>query len=124
MQTRVLDETLQVSWSLTQQHDKKLAAWHNRRKTRLTYQMRGNRVAVAVDYSAGTITFSEVGPSNNLIHLHTFTTTFTQPVCLGFGLYKAELNSRISIIKVWCADSQEDQTSVGLCAVFFRAFSK
>ncbi|XP_071348408.1 E3 ubiquitin/ISG15 ligase TRIM25 [Trachinotus anak] len=89
-----------VSWSLTQQHDRKLAAWHNRRKTRLTYQMTGNRVAVAVDYGAGTITFSEVGPSNNLTHLHTFTTTFTQPVCLGFGLYKAELNSRISIIKV------------------------
>ncbi|XP_054870377.1 E3 ubiquitin/ISG15 ligase TRIM25 isoform X2 [Amphiprion ocellaris] len=89
-----------VSWSLTQQHDKKLAAWHNRRKTRLTYQMTGNRLAVAVDYSAGTITFSEVGPSNNLIHLHTFSTTFTQPLCLGFGLYKAELNSRVSIIKV------------------------
>ncbi|XP_029308537.1 E3 ubiquitin-protein ligase TRIM11 [Cottoperca gobio] len=89
-----------VSWSLTQQHDRKLAAWHNRRKTRLTYQMTGNRVAVTVDYSAGTITFSEVGPSNNLAHLHTFSTSFTQPVCLGFGLYKAELNSHITIVKV------------------------
>uniref|UniRef100_A0A096LRW8 E3 ubiquitin-protein ligase TRIM11-like n=1 Tax=Poecilia formosa TaxID=48698 RepID=A0A096LRW8_POEFO len=88
-----------VSWSLTQQHDKKLSAWHNRRKTRLTYQMVGNRVAVAVDYSSGTITFSEVGPSNTLIHLHTFSTSFTQPVCLGFGLYKAELKSRISVVK-------------------------
>ncbi|KAG8013900.1 E3 ubiquitin-protein ligase TRIM39 [Nibea albiflora] len=89
-----------VSWSVTQQHDKKLAAWHNRRKTRLTYQMTGTRVAVAVDYGAGNITFSEVGPSGNLTHLHTFSTTFTQPVCLGFGLYKAELNSRISIVTV------------------------
>ncbi|KAM7378852.1 hypothetical protein PAMP_004447 [Pampus punctatissimus] len=89
-----------VSWSLTQQHDRKLAAWHNRRKTRLTCQMTGNRIAVAVDYGAGTITFSELGPSSNLIHLHTFMTTFTQPVCLGFGLYKAELNSCISIVKV------------------------
>lgn len=90
----------QVSWSLTQQHDRKLAAWHNRRKTRLTTQMTGDRVGVAVDYGAGTITFSEVGPTNNLTHLHTFSTTFTQPVCLGFGLYKAELNSRISVVKV------------------------
>ncbi|XP_069567522.1 E3 ubiquitin/ISG15 ligase TRIM25 [Brachyistius frenatus] len=49
-----------VSWSLTQQHDKKLAAWHNRRKTRLAYQMTGNRLAVAVDYGGGTIAFSEV----------------------------------------------------------------
>ncbi|XP_028328580.1 E3 ubiquitin/ISG15 ligase TRIM25 [Gouania willdenowi] len=89
-----------VSWSLTQQHDKKLAAWHNRRKTRIPHQMTGNRVAVAVDYSAGIITFSEVGPSNNLVHLHTFCATFTEPLCLGFGLYKAELNSHISIFKV------------------------
>ncbi|KAL3054755.1 hypothetical protein OYC64_017649 [Pagothenia borchgrevinki] len=89
-----------VSWSLTQQHDRKLAAWHNRRKTRLTYQMTGNRVSVTVDYGAGTITFSEVEPSNHLTHLHTFSTTFTEPVCLGFGLYKAELNSHITILKV------------------------
>ncbi|KAF0047341.1 hypothetical protein F2P81_000974 [Scophthalmus maximus] len=89
-----------VSWSLTQQHDRKLAAWHNRRKTRLTHQMTGNRVAVALDYGAGTISFSEVGPSSHLTNLHTFSASFTQPVCLGFGLYKAELNSRISIVKV------------------------
>ncbi|KAM4604668.1 E3 ubiquitin-protein ligase TRIM11 [Polymixia lowei] len=88
-----------VSWSLTQQHDKKLAAWHNRRKTRLSCQMTGNRVGVALDYGAGTITFSEVGPSGGLVHLHTVSATFTQPVCLGFGLYKAELNSRVSIVK-------------------------
>ncbi|XP_055360006.1 E3 ubiquitin/ISG15 ligase TRIM25-like isoform X2 [Betta splendens] len=89
-----------VSWSLTQQHDRKLAIWHNRRKCRIMYQMTGNRIAVALDYEAGTITFSEVGTSNSLTHLHTFSTTFFQPVCLGFGLYKPELNSRISIVKV------------------------
>lgn len=88
----------QFSWSLTQQHDRKLAAWHNRRKTRLLHQMAGNRVGVAVDYSAGTITFSEVGPSGGLTHLHTFAAAFTQPLCLGFGLYKAELNSRVAIV--------------------------
>ncbi|XP_061654373.1 E3 ubiquitin-protein ligase TRIM11 [Phyllopteryx taeniolatus] len=88
------------SWSLTQQHDRKLAAWHDRKKTRLTYKMTGKRVAVAVDYSAGTITFSEVGPSSHLTHVHTFWTTFSEPVSLGFGLYKSELNSHISIVKV------------------------
>ncbi|KAM9790546.1 E3 ubiquitin-protein ligase TRIM11 [Syngnathus typhle] len=88
------------SWSLTQQHDGKLAAWHDRKKTRLAYKMTGNRVAVAVDWSAGTITFSEVGAANNLTHVHTFWTTFTEPVSLGFGLYKSELNSYISIVKV------------------------
>lgn len=83
---------------MTQQHDRKLAAWHNRRKTRLACQMTGNRVAIAVDYNAGTITFSEVGASSHLTRLHTFSATFTEPLCLGFGLYKAELNSRVSVV--------------------------
>lgn len=90
----------QVSWSLTQQHDRKLAVWHNRRKTRLSTQMKGARVALALDYDAGTITFSEVGSSSMLTHLYTFNATFTQPVCLGFGLYKPDLRSRISIVKM------------------------
>lgn len=89
---------MQLSWSLTQQHDRKLAAWHNRKKTRLAHQLSGERVAVAVDYGGGTITFSEVAPNGRLTHLHTFSATFTGPLCLGFGLYKAELNSRISIV--------------------------
>lgn len=62
--------------------------------------MSDNRIAVALDYGAGTITFSEVERSGNLTHLHTFSTTFTQPVTLGFGLYKTKLNSRIAILKV------------------------
>lgn len=74
--------------------------------------MTGDRVGVAVDYGAGTITFSEVGPTNNLTHLHTFSTTFTQPVCLGFGLYKAELNSRISVVKVWGEKGKEDRENI------------
>ncbi|XP_012995462.1 E3 ubiquitin/ISG15 ligase TRIM25 isoform X1 [Esox lucius] len=88
-----------VSWSLTQQHDRKLAAWHNCRKTRISRRMSGNRVGVALDYDAGTVTFSEVGPSSTLTLLHTFTTSFVQPVCLGFGLYKPEFHSRITIMR-------------------------
>ena len=89
----------QVSWSLTQQHDRKLAAWHNRKKTRLSARLSGNRLAVSLDYTSGSITFSEVGPSSTLRPLHNFSTSFSQPVCLGFGLYKPELNSRISILR-------------------------
>ncbi|XP_066536393.1 tripartite motif-containing protein 16 [Hoplias malabaricus] len=88
-----------VSWSLTQQHDRKLAAWHNRKKIRLVSKMSGNRLAVSLDFTSGSITFSEVGPSSVLLPLHKFCTNFTQPVCLGFGLYKPELNSRISILR-------------------------
>ncbi|XP_028833811.1 nuclear factor 7, ovary [Denticeps clupeoides] len=89
-----------VSWSLTQQHERKLAAWHNRRKTRLSTQMTGNRLAILLDYESGTITFSEVGTSCMLTHLYTFNTSFTQPVCLGFGLYKPDLCSRITIMRI------------------------
>ncbi|XP_030601217.1 NACHT, LRR and PYD domains-containing protein 12-like [Archocentrus centrarchus] len=43
-----------------------------------------NRVAVYVDCSAGTLSFYRVS-SDTLIHLHTFNTTFTEPLYLGFG---------------------------------------
>ncbi|KAF4117557.1 hypothetical protein G5714_002110 [Onychostoma macrolepis] len=88
-----------ISWSLTQQHDRKLAAWHNRKKTHLSAKMSGNHLAITLDYDSGSITFSEVGSSSTLLPLHNFSTRFTQPVCLGFGLYKPELNSRVTILK-------------------------
>ncbi|KAK2917291.1 hypothetical protein Q8A73_004037 [Channa argus] len=43
-----------------------------------------NRVAVYVDCPAGTLSFYRVS-SYKLIHLHTFDTTFTEPVFPGFG---------------------------------------
>ncbi|XP_056097142.1 tripartite motif-containing protein 16 [Rhinichthys klamathensis goyatoka] len=88
-----------ISWSLTQQRDRKLAAWHNRKKTQLSVKMSGNHLAVALDYNSGSITFSEVGSASTLLPLHNFSTSFTQPVCLGFGLYKPELNSRVTVLK-------------------------
>uniref|UniRef100_A0A669E8X4 B30.2/SPRY domain-containing protein n=1 Tax=Oreochromis niloticus TaxID=8128 RepID=A0A669E8X4_ORENI len=45
-----------------------------------------NRVAVYVDCPAGTLSFYRVS-SDTLIHLHTFNTTFTEPLYPGFGLW-------------------------------------
>ncbi|XP_062293881.1 NLR family CARD domain-containing protein 3-like, partial [Scomber scombrus] len=45
-----------------------------------------NRVAVYVDCPAGTLSFYRVS-SDTLIHLHTFNTTFTEPLYAGFGVY-------------------------------------
>ncbi|XP_062293178.1 NLR family CARD domain-containing protein 3-like [Scomber scombrus] len=45
-----------------------------------------NRVAVYVDCPAGTLSFYRVS-SDTLIHLHTFNTTFTEPLYAGFGFY-------------------------------------
>lgn len=45
-----------------------------------------NRVAVYVDWPAGTLSFYVVS-SEALIHLYTFNTTFTEPVYPGFGFW-------------------------------------
>lgn len=57
-------------------------AWHNNRATVTSvesYRNRLNRVAVYLDWPAGTLSFYGVCP-DTLIHLHTFSTTFTEPV--------------------------------------------
>ncbi|XP_051234704.1 NLR family CARD domain-containing protein 3-like isoform X3 [Dicentrarchus labrax] len=52
--------------------------------TNSDYDSVPNRVAVYVDCPAGTLSFYRVC-SGTLIHLHTFNTTFTEPVYPGFG---------------------------------------
>uniref|UniRef100_A0A668RFV9 B30.2/SPRY domain-containing protein n=1 Tax=Oreochromis aureus TaxID=47969 RepID=A0A668RFV9_OREAU len=61
------------------------SAWHNNRETFIcsSYSWSG-RVAVYVDCPAGTLSFYRVS-SDTLIHLHTFNTTFTEPLYPGFG---------------------------------------
>ncbi|XP_068444770.1 NLR family CARD domain-containing protein 3-like isoform X1 [Clinocottus analis] len=45
-----------------------------------------HRVGVYVDWPAGTLSFYRVSP-DTLIHLHTFSTTFTEPLYPGFGFW-------------------------------------
>uniref|UniRef100_A0A3P8NQT7 B30.2/SPRY domain-containing protein n=2 Tax=Astatotilapia calliptera TaxID=8154 RepID=A0A3P8NQT7_ASTCA len=60
-------------------------AWHNNREMFIcsSYCWSG-RVAVYLDCPAGTLSFYRVS-SDTLIHLHTFNTTFTEPLYPGFG---------------------------------------
>uniref|UniRef100_A0A669CUS9 NACHT, LRR and PYD domains-containing protein 12-like n=1 Tax=Oreochromis niloticus TaxID=8128 RepID=A0A669CUS9_ORENI len=68
-------------------------AWHNNRETSISSPSSSsssssspvsNRVAVYVDCSTGTLSFYRV--CETLIHLHTFNTTFTEPLYPGFNV--------------------------------------
>ncbi|XP_061563215.1 neoverrucotoxin subunit alpha-like [Cololabis saira] len=62
---------------------------HNKRPTSTTSSSPcpdSGRVAVYVDVPAGTLSFYEV-VSDRLIHLHTFNTSFSEPVSAGFGFW-------------------------------------
>ncbi|XP_026111487.1 NACHT, LRR and PYD domains-containing protein 3-like isoform X2 [Carassius auratus] len=56
-----------------------------------------NRVGVYVDVSAGVLSFYSVSDTHTLTHLHTFNTTFTEPLYAGFKVY---LNSSVSLCAI------------------------
>ncbi|XP_030601205.1 NLR family CARD domain-containing protein 3-like [Archocentrus centrarchus] len=77
------------SWSLFY-YNGGYSVCHRNRETAITTTSSSstvsNRVAVYVDCAAGTLSFNRVS-SDTLIHLHTFNTTFTEPIYPGFGLW-------------------------------------
>ncbi|XP_034555784.1 NLR family CARD domain-containing protein 3-like isoform X2 [Notolabrus celidotus] len=75
------------SWSLICSDDG-YSVCHNNRRTDLPLPSASDsdRVAVYVDCPAGTLSFYRVS-SDTLIHLHTFKTTFTEPLYPGFGFW-------------------------------------
>ncbi|XP_036946892.1 NLR family CARD domain-containing protein 3-like [Acanthopagrus latus] len=87
------------------------SVWHNKRKTvsfsssssssssSFSSSSSSGRVAVYVDCPAGTLSFYRVS-SDSLIHLHTFNTTFTQPLYPGFGLLWTSPGSSVRLCGV------------------------
>uniref|UniRef100_A0A3P8P3W5 B30.2/SPRY domain-containing protein n=1 Tax=Astatotilapia calliptera TaxID=8154 RepID=A0A3P8P3W5_ASTCA len=72
------------SWSLYCSDDGPRSVWYHNRGTFLSSSSSvSNRAAVYVDCPAGTLSFYRVS-SDTLIHLHTFNTTFTEPLYCGF----------------------------------------
>ncbi|XP_071327242.1 protein NLRC3-like [Trachinotus anak] len=69
---------------------------HNNTQTSLPSSSVSNRVAVYVDCPAGTLSFYRVS-SDSLIHLHTFNTTFTEPLYPGFGFWSGSSVSLCSV---------------------------
>ncbi|XP_036390560.1 NACHT, LRR and PYD domains-containing protein 3-like [Megalops cyprinoides] len=74
------------SWSLHCSYDG-FSALHNNNRTSIpALSSRSRRVGVYLDWPAGTLSFYSIS-SDTLTHLHTFHTTFTQPLYLGFTLW-------------------------------------
>uniref|UniRef100_UPI001A987A1E stonustoxin subunit alpha-like n=1 Tax=Gasterosteus aculeatus aculeatus TaxID=481459 RepID=UPI001A987A1E len=80
------------SWRL-RCSDKGYYVRHNKTGTRITSSSPSSgRVAVYVDCPAGSLSFYRVS-SDRLIHLHTFNTTFTEPLYPGFFLWPSSCSS-------------------------------
>ncbi|KAK2852052.1 hypothetical protein Q5P01_008328 [Channa striata] len=89
------------SWSLIcvrgDDHDE-YSVRHNSKETLISSSSSSsvtNRVAVYVDCPAGTLSFYRVS-SEELIHLHTFNTTFTEPMYPGLAAW-SESGSSVSL---------------------------
>ncbi|XP_076020794.1 neoverrucotoxin subunit alpha-like [Genypterus blacodes] len=77
------------SWSLRCSGYAGNSLWHNNEHPSIHVPVSSSvahRIGVYVDCPAGILSFYSV--SDKLIHLYTFTTTFTHPLYAGFGLWK------------------------------------
>ncbi|XP_016343968.1 NACHT, LRR and PYD domains-containing protein 3-like [Sinocyclocheilus anshuiensis] len=73
-------------------------AWHKNNNINIPPSSPlSNRVGVYVDVSAGALSFYSVSDTHTLTHLHTFNTTFTEPLYAGFGLYN---DSSVSLCQI------------------------
>ncbi|XP_077314635.1 tripartite motif-containing protein 14-like [Lithobates pipiens] len=72
------------SWCLRVWY-KKYSAIYNRRTVSLDSKVECNKVGVFLDYRAGQLSFYELG--STIRHLHTFTTTFTEPLYAAFWIH-------------------------------------
>ncbi|XP_076744150.1 protein NLRC3-like isoform X1 [Maylandia zebra] len=76
------------SWRLYCTNDGPIYVCHDTKfvSTTTSSSSVSNRVAVYVDFPAGTLSFYRVS-SDTLIHLHTFNTTFTEPLYPGLKVF-------------------------------------
>ncbi|XP_036418598.1 stonustoxin subunit alpha-like [Colossoma macropomum] len=76
------------SWSLICS-DNRYAVRHNKQETVLPAPpSSSDRVGVYLDWGSGTLSFYTISPNTHtLTHLHTLTTTFTEPLYAGFFIH-------------------------------------
>ncbi|XP_076142923.1 NACHT, LRR and PYD domains-containing protein 12-like [Alosa pseudoharengus] len=85
------------SWCLSC-YGNSYSVWHNYKRTVISDPSSGSsRVGVYLDWSAGTLSFYSVS-SDTLTHLHTFHSTFTEPLYPGFWIWDS--NSSVSLCQI------------------------
>ncbi|XP_067355572.1 NLR family CARD domain-containing protein 3-like isoform X2 [Channa argus] len=85
------------------------SVWHNNRKICISSSPVSHRVGVFVDCPAGSLSFYRVF-CDALIHLHTFNTTFTEPLYPGFKLWS--FGSSVSLCSRKTPVSKDVQCSI------------
>ncbi|XP_026095179.1 NLR family CARD domain-containing protein 3-like [Carassius auratus] len=67
--------------------------WHNNQNENITAPSTFSvRVGVYLDWPAGTLSFYSISETHTLTHLHTFSTTFTEPLYAGFKVFDSSLS--------------------------------
>ncbi|XP_073691606.1 NLR family CARD domain-containing protein 3-like isoform X2 [Garra rufa] len=85
------------SWSLNCS-DKIFSVCHNKKSAAIPAgRSSSNRAGVYVDVPAGNLSFYSVSGTHTLTHLHTFNTTFTEPLCAGF---RVDTDSSVSLCDI------------------------
>ncbi|KAL0202324.1 hypothetical protein M9458_000342, partial [Cirrhinus mrigala] len=73
-------------------NDYGFTVWHNNESNSIPTDLtKSKRAGLYLDMSAGTLTFYSVSKTHTLTHLHTFNTTFTEPLYAGFKVFKSSL---------------------------------
>ncbi|XP_056599000.1 NLR family CARD domain-containing protein 3-like isoform X2 [Triplophysa dalaica] len=82
------------SWSLFCT-GKILTAWHNNTPTEVRApEAHSNIIGVYLDWPAGTLSFYNVSDTHALRHLHTYYSTFTEPLYAGLSIFESEASLR------------------------------
>ncbi|XP_016325167.1 protein NLRC3-like [Sinocyclocheilus anshuiensis] len=66
--------------------------WHNNLNNNIPAPSPSKRVGVYLDWPACTLSFYSISDTHTLTHLHTFNTTFTEPLYAGFKVFDSSLS--------------------------------
>ncbi|XP_067311031.1 NLR family CARD domain-containing protein 3-like isoform X1 [Pseudorasbora parva] len=85
------------SWRLNCFNNSFTVRHNNKSSVKSAPSCDSKRVGVYLDWMAGTLSFYGVSDTNTLTHLHTFNSTFTEPLYAGIGVY---LGGSVSLCEI------------------------